>query len=170
MVAIFEPSPVPNQITKSGSNAIFGIGKIAETRGKRPARTSENSPIAKPTAMPSAVPNVQPTASRSKLAPRCFPGVPVRTRSINASSACEGARNAIGLITPYPLPSSHSAISAIKTKRPDNGNCPRPKSSAAKRHRPHCARRLRRYRRGELRRGVRRHRSAHARPAGRPRA
>src|SRR5215469_11303371 len=118
MVAIFDPSPVPNQTTKSGNNAIFGIGKIAETRGKRPARTSENSPIAKPTAMPSAVPNVQPTASRSRLAPRCFHSAPVRTRSISAASACEGAGNAIGLITPYPLPSCHSAISVIKTSGP----------------------------------------------------
>jgi hypothetical protein len=38
MRAYLEPSSMPNQITKSGRSAIFGIGKIAATSGTRPAR------------------------------------------------------------------------------------------------------------------------------------
>ena len=36
--AYLDPSPIPNQITNNGSNAIFGIGKIAAMTGTKPDR------------------------------------------------------------------------------------------------------------------------------------
>jgi hypothetical protein len=72
----------------------------SRSSGSRPARTSENNPIDKPTATPSAVPRVHPMTSRSRLAPRCFHSIPVRTRSAKAAAACDGAGKAIGLMIP----------------------------------------------------------------------
>ena len=62
--AYFDPSPMPNQITNSGSSAIFGIGKIAATSGTSPARTRLKSPIIVPTAIPRLTPMSEPMISR----------------------------------------------------------------------------------------------------------
>ena len=60
IVATFEPSPIPSQRMRSGSSAIFGIGKSAATSGKPTARDTVKSPIMSPAPTPNSVPSTQP--------------------------------------------------------------------------------------------------------------
>ena len=65
-VAIFEPSPMPNQMMNSGTSAIFGIGNSAETTampGERATRTQPDREARQP--CPTTVPISQPIARRS---------------------------------------------------------------------------------------------------------
>ncbi len=56
-VMIFEPSPMPNQMMNSGTRAILGIGKSAETTAMTGERRRVNNPAATPTTNPAAVPH-----------------------------------------------------------------------------------------------------------------
>ncbi len=79
-VAIFEPSPMPNQMMNSGTSAIFGIGNSAETTAMPGERSSDDSPTQRPRPMPNTVPTVQPIASRASDADRCFHSSPLIVR------------------------------------------------------------------------------------------
>ncbi len=79
-VAIFEPSPIPNQMMNSGTSAIFGIGNSAETTAIPGERSNDDSPTARPRAMPNTVPIIQPMASRASDALRCFHSSPLTVR------------------------------------------------------------------------------------------
>src|SRR4029077_11864150 len=86
MTATFDGSPMPNHRMKSGSSAILGIGKSAETTGRQMPRASEKSPMARPTARPQLVPSAQPTAMRDSDAARWRASAPETTRARRANT------------------------------------------------------------------------------------
>ena len=55
-VTILDPSPMPNQMMNSGTRAIFGMGKKADTTAMPGARAQELRPTANPAATPQTVP------------------------------------------------------------------------------------------------------------------
>ena len=130
--ATFDCSPMPNQMMNSGNKAIFGIANSAATSGARPARTTENSPIAKPTTMPSAAPALQPRTSRCREALRWRHSSPDVQRSPSAASASLGAGRTNAEITPVREPISHTTISTMNrpgpTKRTGRGAKPPPRN------------------------------------------
>ena len=79
-VAIFEPSPMPNQMMNSGTSAIFGIGNSADTTAMPGERMRDDRPTARPMPMPNTVPTIQPIASRASDALRCFHSSPLIVR------------------------------------------------------------------------------------------
>ena len=111
-VAIFDPSPMPNQIMNSGTSAILGIGNSAETTAIPGDRASVNSPTASPSAMPVTVPTVQPTASRSSDALRCAHNSPLRVSDTKDCATPTGAGKNSGGIHPAEHPNCHTASSA----------------------------------------------------------
>ena len=67
---------MPNHRMNSGSNAILGMGKRAETSGSSPARAIAKMPIDRPTPSPARVPSAQPRPMRRADSHRCRCSVP----------------------------------------------------------------------------------------------
>ena len=98
MVAIFEPSPMPNQMMNKGTKAILGIGNRAETTAMPGERSADHRPTASPMPTPNTVPAVQPIASRNNDADNCFHNSPLIVRFHSSTAMFAGAgRNRVGI-------------------------------------------------------------------------
>src|ERR1051326_2148183 len=116
IVAIFEPSPMPNQMMNSGTNAIFGMGNNAATTAMTDDRVDDQRPAAIPVPMPKNVPANQPISSRNNDAERCCHSTPETDRFHNVTAIEMGdGRNKVGI-----SPTQTPACQVSKTSRSVN--------------------------------------------------
>ena len=81
---------MPSQRIRSGSSAIFGMGKVAAMSGWPTASAREKKPVKTPTATPAAAPAAKPSTSRRRLAPTCTKSWPEAAISPSSRSTPTG--------------------------------------------------------------------------------
>src|SRR5262249_39322394 len=120
MVTIFEPSPMPNQMMNSGTNAILGIGNSAATTAMTEDRVDDQSPAAMPKPTPKIVPANQPITRRNNDAETCCHSTPetLKFQSATPIEAGDG-RNRVG-ISPVAAPTCQNSRICTKVAAPAN--------------------------------------------------